>query len=1314
MKRVLLILAPAILFLGTLYGLYKYFEKDLQGFVLLEMEKFSEENLPVRIRATSFEYQLISPSVQLNEISITAKDPAQLGFTEIKVSAVRAHLDFLQALGGKLFLSSLVIKGTAAQIQIDPFLQSEGESAPINWKKFFDLLKGIPLYRLVIVQSELQVISEKLKLDVQSKDLDLMVFNQKDLLTFKIDAAASMFKFDKIQQPFQLRGSGSLNTQKLKITEVALETHHTQLRANGDFSDIANLLRNPQAEINWKLASDLEKTSSLLPDLKMHGSLEAFGQLQIKKGLQLATELQLQGQDINIAGFQIGGFQTNGNLNEKKLKLNALKIANAAGDVDISELELAFEDFKNVSVEAKVSTEMLDVHTLLQDLSVGDLPLEAFVGGEFKCSGPVFPRTEINCRGSAEAEHFEVRSGPQPSDTIAAIREFKAKGDVTITQKDVSYKAELEVKDDKGESDGVISYSEGFKIRYATPLLKFSNVRNLANLKLEGQGKLSGSTSGDSNAATFQMGVEIENFYLEDFRLGSAKGQIRYEKGNLAFDSIQGQLGTTRYSARVGLDLKKSRIKIEGQMPSLELSDAFKAVERKFQMPIEITGLGSAFFRGEGPLALNQLTYQVSAQAFRGTAAGESFDRFQGEMSAVKGEVKVDRFTLSKNSSTISMRGVGHPNGEIDLNIKGERLLLEDSENVSKLGSSLSGNLNFQMGLTGHILNPDLVISGALSQLVIEEQEFPNSFVDLNINKKNIEGTANLLGKRLQAEFKFPLIDGEDFKFKAKATDWNFTTMFALIGGASLIGEYQASLTGQVDLSSERGGFFKASGKSQIDKFILKRGSLNLNNTAPMEFYMKSGLMSFNNFSLTGDQSRLEVRGQQFTSDDLRLSIDGNVNLRLLHIFVPFLEEIGGNGKISVRVTGPVLKPEVLGSAIVEQGFARIKGFPHPFERVQADLDFSASKVLVKKVTGNLAGGNFKGDGQIQIEGPKNFPINIAAKVDGANLNVPDGIRTLGDADIAISGSWFPFLLSGTYRVRGGLVDKEFGGDSGLGNLKQSSYLPKVILQSAFEPILLDMQVQIENPLIVKNSLMDGSLLGNVQIKGPPTQPTLVGRLQNEKGSKLIFRDKLFELQSGIVTFRNTGDINPELYFAGRSRVSEYDVSLLVQGTAKDPVLRLNSVPPLAEPDIISLLALGLVASDVDKRTQSTRDAGNQAATAAAGDAFFNYTSQGKELQKKLGLNIKVSSSFDDTKNTTSNKITVSRKLNEKIVISGSSIQGQESSKEVKLRYLINNNLSTVGTFEQRESSQEAGQRESLKKNDSVIGIDLEFQKEFK
>ena len=70
------------------------------------------------------------------------------------------------------------------------------------------------------------------------------------------------------------------------------------------------------------------------------------------------------------------------------------------------------------------------------------------------------------------------------------------------------------------------------------------------------------------------------------------------------------------------------------------------------------------------------------------------------------------------------------------------------------------------------------------------------------------------------------------------------------------------------------------------------------------------------------------------------------------------------------------------------------------------------------------------------------------------------------------------------------------------------------------------------------------------------------------------------EIDDGRVDFAQGGNIlDPSLSIVGRSTVSDYEVRTRIFGNVSNPTVLLDSSPPLAQGDILVLLATGATTS---------------------------------------------------------------------------------------------------------------------------------------
>jgi translocation and assembly module TamB len=161
--------------------------------------------------------------------------------------------------------------------------------------------------------------------------------------------------------------------------------------------------------------------------------------------------------------------------------------------------------------------------------------------------------------------------------------------------------------------------------------------------------------------------------------------------------------------------------------------------------------------------------------------------------------------------------------------------------------------------------------------------------------------------------------------------------------------------------------------------------------------------------------------------------------------------------------------------------------------------------------------------------------------------------------------------------VAQGLVENDFEPDPKQSlSLKASSFLPPQQAQLLSPSLAIDANIDMTNGILIKNKILEGEARGSLLVEGSPEQPILSGKLNIQPGSKLIFKDKPFDIQTATVQFQGTKDINPDIYISASARVSDYDISLLVQGLAKNLTITPTSQPPLSQNDIFTLLALGV------------------------------------------------------------------------------------------------------------------------------------------
>ena len=1317
MGKIKTLLIPAVVVVG-LWGLNHYYlTPQLESFLLTKLESYSSKNLPVTIKASSLHINLLKLSGTAKNISTT--ENKDLGVPAISTDEVRMHLDLLRLLSGQLMVSAVVVDGLSTEIALDPLLKSDTGPSKLPLEELFNILESVPIKRLILQDIDLKLSSEKYNLSSSIKKGHLTITNHNKSINARVNIPeldADLKKMGIFKGSISL--AATLDENDLRINNATLNLGDSEISGVGSIAEFATVSEKFKSQFSIQANIDLSdlytEFKKIAPSSKLpiiSGKLVTQSDIRFNGYENPEVTGQIETKSVHVGSFVIGDANIEGKYKNKKISLADVHVSHPAGEVELKNSEFNFDEQYNF--KSTLNLKNLELHDLFAAIDLKDVPVGIKLQGSAPCAGTIFPDFYLTCDDvTLSGQNLWIKNSLTDREDLFNIDRMGASGRVSINAQKVYYKAKVSLGDGLGSSEGVIDYEQGFNIKFESPSVDFKNVRNLAHLNLKGTTSIKGFTSGDSHAAIFDMNLGAKNFTFDQFYLGNISSLLKYRAGTLHFNDIQGAVNRSSYLGNLDVMLNDSVLQGEFSLPNVELADVKTILADFYLIPLEIAGTGKAQAKVYGPLDFWKLNYDLKSNFKEVMLAGEAFDKLDANLSALNGNIHFDDVLLKRGTGSVRLNGNITSEQELNMIFDGRNWRLEESPRMNALSSDVFGVLNFGAHITRTVEDPLVKVNGKISDTVIDNREIEDSILNLEITKKYLQGKFNIFNSRVLGELEWPLLPGNPLKINATATDWDFSSALALLGGTQLANEYESNLSAKVQLSSESGILRKASGSVDISRLYLKRGDLSFDNQGPLQISMENGLTSLKNFILKGPNTLLQLTGQNFTDERLAIDIKGNTDLRLLQIFTPFLEELGGNVKVSAQVRGSLLSPNISGAATGINNFLKVKGFPHPLEKLNADVTFSQNKILINSIKGQMAGGTVTGEGRVELKGPSDNPIYIRGRLENATLNVPDRVRSSGSADVLLTGQKLPYTLSGTYQANSAYIDKEFTESSGVSEVKQSRYLPRFIRESNASALILDLTVDLNKNIVVNNSLMNGQIEGRLQVKGAPENPILFGRIKTDKKAKVIFKDKVFDVQSGIIDFKDPSEINPDLYISATSHINDYDITLIAQGPSKNLSITLTSIPPLPEQDIISLIALGITSSAMEQNTQSRQQA--EQVGAEIGGAVLAKPIN-KQLESTLGLNLSVTSDYDSTRNISVPKITLSRKLTDKMKVSGSRPVGNSESYDLKLEYILNNNITAIGSFETKGNSEDSNNSQGTRReSQSIFGLDLEFKREFK
>lgn len=1329
MRKALWILIPSFFFITLLSTLWHFSEKKIALFLRDKIQEQVKSRTKWDLKIDQIKLSLAPPKADITSVALTPPSNTKWMNT-LKINSLTGSLDLLNLLAGQIKFSILQINGINTELIISEIPPSPKPIEVLPISEIFDALQVIQVKMLLLDDVDLNIkinkktppikITGGMLFQTTPQTIHYSVKAKAEGKLHKIVQDTTQTKSQKTSEEINLinfNSKGSLTAKSFRINVFEVNSSQSKLGLQGEFINFAKVISHPQfsglVDLNLdfnNLMNWLQIVGAKTEELSAKGTLRSNGKIEIEKWNIPTLDLNTEVKNASLNQYQLGSAQAQVRIQQSQVSTDILSIMHPAGELLLRDIKW---NLQKDHLESAVDLKSLDLQKLFIELGLKTIPVELLVNASLQCAGPIVNNFKITCNGGVKGSHLVVKTAMNSKTApIIALDTFSGEGTVAVDLNEVKYDTSVILPLSRGRSQGVVNFHTGFIIDFNSNNFDFKDAPQIAGLNFEGKSsQLQGRTQGDSNAATLAINLGVDSFWFENFGLGSIKGKVTYNKGHLFIDSPEGKINNTRYSAQIDVDLNRSRLKGLVDSPSLEAKDVVTALKRRVPIPFEIaSGTGKTRAHFEGPFALGGLSYNFEGTLLKGDIHGETYDEINWNWVSQHGQVAIQNNTIKKGAALATVNGTATPTGHLNLNVEGKDFKLEQSTFLSKFVQTLSGDLNFRMSVQNYILKPDIKFEGQITHTTLGDTDLPDSKVDFNTDDTGLALSMELLGKQLQMSLNLPYDNQEQAHLEFEIQKFNFTDFLGSILGSPLRSEYNSLLSAKMELLSRNNNLFQGTGSLNIERLYLARNEHSIQNEKPMVIEFNNGVATLKDFQLKGPKAEIQLEGENFSPSQLKVKLDATLDANLFQLFTPFIDNMSGPVTGQIRIAGSLGSPEIYGNVDINDLALRVKGFPVLFDHITSHLEFSQKRIIIDSLRGSMGGGSIMGSGSIAINGVRDVPIDLKAQLRNIQLEVPEGVQSSGSADITLNGNWFPYLLSGTYRVSQAFIDKDFDAGAGDGNLKQSIYLPKDIAKSSFDPVVLDLQVLLDKKIEIKNPQMAGFLAGQLQIKGTPHSPVLLGTIKTLPQAQLFSRDKVFDIQSGLIKFDDPNEINPELFITARTIVETYEINLLLQGKAKSLQFTLTSQPPLEEQDIISLLALGVTNQKLDSQIQS-----NQQATQMGGQlgaAIISANPLNKEIKQSLGVDVKFSSNYDDTKNETVNKVTASKEIIAKKLKATASLS--ENQRDVRFQYLINDRLSSVLTYETSESQSGTSATSSAEPTTSIFGLDLEYKVEFK
>ena len=524
-------------------------------------------------------------------------------------------------------------------------------------------------------------------------------------------------------------------------------------------------------------------------------------------------------------------------------------------------------------------------------------------------------------------------------------------------------------------------------------------------------------------------------------------------------------------------------------------------------------------------------------------------------------------------------------------------------------GWTLAGRVQGLVSLTGTMRRPSptgtLNLSGVrFSRPGMPVMTIPSGQVALQGDVIRTDGiTAQVAGGTVVLTGDVPL---STILGQARAADFGFTAgearmqvRWESIDAQELLEEMRpdrpsrvtGTLSGRLELHGNVLSPASLSGDVDVPATTLRVQDLPLE-ISPLRVQIEGGQISSEAVTVSAGGGVFRATG---SADLVHRTIDatgkGMLELRALS---PLLAEasLEGQAEVDVSVSGPFASPASRGTVEVRDAILRVREVPQALTNINGTLSLDGRRITLQNMSGRLGGGELTMTGSAAIAGLSMADVDVTFSARDAAVRYPVGgihratnrladIKARVDADLKLAGQPGTLVLAGAIKVKRALYDADIFIGEGLFAPEVPPAAPPTgsrFLQS----IALNVSVDTENPMIVRNNLAQLEATGSWSVRGDLDTPAPFGRLELVPGGKAVIQGREFTIDSGSLTYNGT--TQPEISVRAtteirnvkvRDRIDDVQVTVAVGGTLDLPTVNISSDQGLTQEELVSLIATG-------------------------------------------------------------------------------------------------------------------------------------------
>jgi len=799
------------------------------------------------------------------------------------------------------------------------------------------------------------------------------------------------------------------------------------------------------------------------------------------------------------------------------------------------------------------------------------------------------------------------------------------------------------------------------------------------------------------------------------------KSELRVQNATLARGKLRGQL-----SATIALgDWKPDDAGALTATASVRGADVQDLLSIAGKQGIPATGTFSASAQVTGTVGTPLIKADVSAN--NGSVYNEPFDRFAAHVDYRDRLVTIANVQLNagakevKGNATYTHAAGDFESGRVTFQVASNRMPLNEFQLVRQNQTALAGSA--QLAAKGSATVTKSPAGDVTLQVADLNAEVNGQ--DIQVDQKavgKVHLTASTQGSMLaahleseianstiRADGQWQLTAGYPGSAQLTFTKLDLAALESWLSQPAPAIQVAGSLEGKVTISGPAlrpEAWAAALEIPHLELSPVQRGAtagapvITLRNEGPVRLSLKNSVVQVESARLTGLATNVTLTGNIALKDKtpLDLRLNGTIDLTVLESLD---RDLSASGALVTDATirGPLMQPSVAGRMELKNTNLSLATFPNGLSNANGVILFSGDRATIQSLTGESGGGKVSVTGFTSyVGGEPAFRFEVAASQ--MRVRYPEGVSTVADSKVTWTGTLQRSLASGNITI----LRTGFNARTDLGSVLAKSAEP--VRTPATRTGLLgglnfDIQIETSPDVLVQSALAQQiQAEANLRLRGSPSNPVLLGRINITQGELTFFGNK-YTINQGSVSFFNPVKVEPILNVDLQTRARGVDVTLTISGPMSKLNVSYRSDPPLQFSEIVALLATGRApSSDPSLAARESGTAQNwqqMGASALVGQAIANPVAG--RLQRFFGVSkIKIDPQLAGVDSNPQARLTIEQQVTPDITFTYITNVTRSNPQVVRVEWSLNKRWSIV----------------ALREENGLFGMDFYYKKRFK